>query len=250
MGIRCHKSNSELSVDLAIQTFDPAIREVASVLRRYRLGYDQSAYIMKMARKTVGLHRPSKGRKLPKSLSNEQLDAFFASVAKGANAEHELMFKLLYATAARCSELTNIKREDVSLSASTIRIVCGKGSKDRVVLFPASLRMALQLHLNATGDQTYLFETRQRRRYSARWVQTLAHRYGEGAGISNCHPHLFRHSSLTTLATGIVLPSGERVRLSDAQLQVQSGHSQRSSLETYTVLGLGHLRSDYEKIMG
>jgi integrase len=245
--MRCRKTNTEL--DLNAKSLQAAIKEAALLLKKYRLSYDQSLYVVKTARKLVGLGRPTKPKLLPKALSTEELDRFFAAVRKAGKAEHELLYRLFLVTGVRCAEMTHILRSDVSLADGTIRINCGKGGKDRVVLFNAALRLPLDLHMRATEGQRFLFETRQRKKFSTRWIQALTKSYGETAGLAGMHVHLLRHTALTKLAVGIVTSNGERVRLSDAQIQVQSGHSQRSSLEVYTQLGLGNIRDEFEKIM-
>lgn len=247
--MRSHKSNSALQVSRSDESLKPAIREAASLLRRYRLSYDQAQYVLKAARKQVGLARPTAPQKLPKALSPEEVERLFSAIRKAGNVEHELLFRLVLATGLRCAEMTNVLRSDVSLEESTIRVTRGKGGKDRIVLFPTSLRMPIELHLRATPEQRWLFETRQRKKYSTRWIQELSVRYGGAAGLENFHVHLLRHTCLTRLAVGVRTGEGARIKLSDAQIQVQSGHSQRSSLEVYARLGLGELRDDYETIM-
>lgn len=247
--MRTHKTNSAVALDLSEQSLQPAIKEAASLLRRHRLSYDQSLYVIKAARRSIGLQRPAASKKLPKALTAEELDRFFAAVQKSGKVQHELLYRLFLVTGVRCAEMTNIHRADVSVGDGTIRINQGKGSKDRVVLFPNSLRLPLELHLRATEGQRWLFETRQRKKFSTRWIQQLSKQYGEAAGLQEFHVHLLRHTCLTRLAVGVKTATGERVKLSDAQIQVQSGHSQRSSLEVYTQLGLGSLRDDFERIM-
>jgi integrase len=73
----------------------------------------------------------------------------------------------------RSSELTNIRVEDVDLDACMISIEQGKGSKDRYILFPESFRLILTAHLAANPENRYLFESRQRTKFTARRV-TLA----------------------------------------------------------------------------
>jgi integrase/recombinase XerD len=187
---------------------------------------------------------------LPKALSQHELESFFKSIRKHGKAEHELLFRVAYATGARVSELCNIRREQVDLDAATIRIEQGKGGKSRVVMLPASVLLTLRLHMQSNPDQAFLFETRRRSRFSVRWVQALAAKYGQLAGIKDMHPHRLRHTILTKLAGGITLPDGRRVQgMSDAQLQVVSGHSQRRSLEVYSQLGLSHVRDHYDALM-
>lgn len=235
---------------VADTSLEPAIRELCSLIRRYRLGYDQLGYVAKCARRRLDLQPPGRPAPLPKALSQDELDRFFRAIQKYGVAEHELLFKVAYATGARVSELCNIKREHVDLAAATIRIEHGKGGKSRIVMVPASILLPLRVHMQSTPSQDYLFETKRKTRYSTRWIQVLASRYGELAGIENMHPHRLRHTVLTKLAGGITLPDGRRVRgMSDAQLQVVSGHSQRRSLEVYSQLSLSQVRDHYDALM-
>jgi integrase/recombinase XerD len=63
-------------------------------------------------------------------------------------------------------------------------------------------------------------------------------RYREQAGITQpVHPHLFRHQMLTFLtAKG----------LSDAQIQLISGHETKKSLEVYQHLSLESVETAYQ----
>ena len=48
----------------------------------------------------------------------------------------------------RVSEISNLKIEDLFLSENKIKIVQGKGKKDRMVLMNEELRKELLMHLN------------------------------------------------------------------------------------------------------
>jgi integrase len=196
------------------------------------------------------LHPPRRAVPLPKALSQDQLNRFFRAITESGVPEHELIFRIAFATGARVSELSRIRREHVDLTAATIRIEHGKGGKSRIVMVPASILLPLRVHMQSTPSQEYLFETKRKSRYSTRWIQVLASRYGDLAGIEDMHPHRLRHTVLTKLAGGITLPDGRRVRgMSDAQLQVVSGHSQRRSLEVYSQLSLSQVRDHYDALM-
>lgn len=247
--MRSSESNCDVS-SASEASLDPAIRELCSIIRRHRLTYDQLSYVAKRARRRLELHPPRRPVPLPKALSEDQLNRFFSAISEKGVPEHELLFRIAFATGARVSELCRIRRDHVDLSAATIRIEIGKGGKSRIVMVPASILLPLRVHMQSTSSQAYLFETRRRNRYSPRWVQVLASRYGDRAGIADMHPHRLRHTVLTKLAAGITLPNGRRVQgMSDAQLQVVSGHSQRRSLEVYSQLSLSHVREHYDALM-
>lgn len=217
-----------------------AIREMASVLRRHRLNALQASYVLRKAREEVGVEPYRPAKRLPRNLTETERDAFFRAVEAEGLAEHVLLFRLLYATGLRVAEMVNARREHLDLTACILRVVAGKGNKDRMVLFPASLRLPLRLHLDNTPEQVYLFESRRRERLTPRWVQLLAARYGEAAGIEKMTPHRLRHTLLTDLS---------RAGLSDTQIQQISGHASKRALAVYQHLALGDVAEDYTRAM-
>ena len=69
-----------------------------------------------------------------------------------------------------------------------------------------------------------------RRSYTVRRVQQIVQHYRDAAGLeATVHPHVFRHQMLTFL-------TGQK--LSDAQIQLLSGHASKQSLEVYQHLSL------------
>ena len=163
------------------------------------------------------LRRPKRSRRLPKLLPDASLKVFYETVDKAGNLEHQIMLRLLFYTAVRVSELTSMAVDDVDIEARKIFIDAGKGDRDRYILFPDSFALILQSHLAAHPDNRYLFESRHRKRYSARRIQQIVKYYAEKSGITEkVHPHLFRHQMLTWL-TAQGLP--------DSAIQLISGHS-------------------------
>jgi integrase len=218
-----------------------AIRRLVSLARRAHLDYDSLRYVMREARRQLGLQRTSRKRTLPRLLTPDELRAFFAVVDAAADLRHRLMLRLLYTSGIRVSELIHLKRGDVDLAHLTIRIEQGKGSKDRSVLFPEGLRLALTAYMEATPANTYLFETRHCGAFTTRRVEQIVTAYGARAKIGiRIHPHLFRHQALTELT---------RAGLTDAQIQLLSGHSSKKSLEVYQHLGLAAVADDYQRAM-
>ena len=97
------------------------------------------------------------------------------------------------------------------------------------MLFPASFRLVLKSHLHAASRNRYLFETRRFGPFTTRRIQQIVQGYREMAGITQpLHPHLFRHQMLTYTSKG----------LTDAQIQLISGHESKKSLEVYNTCHL------------
>jgi integrase/recombinase XerD len=218
-----------------------AIKRLVSLARRAHLDYEGLRYVLREARRQLGLQRASRKRKLPHLLTPEELRAFFAAVDAAGDLRHSLMLRLLYTTGVRVSELVHLKRGDVDLAHLTIRVEQGKGGKDRNVLIPAGLRFALGAYMEVTPANTYLFETRHCGAFTTRRVEQIVAAYGSCAKLGvRVHPHLFRHQALTELT---------RAGLTDAQIQVLSGHASKKSLEVYQHLGLAAVADDYQRAM-
>jgi site-specific recombinase XerD len=153
--------------------------------------------------------------------------------------QHEIMLKFLFYTAVRVSELVGIRVENVDLEQCKVFIGQGKGAKDRYILFPSSFRLVLKSHLQAHPHNRYLFESQRNTRFTARRIQQLVQGYRRRAGITQAvHPHLFRHQMITWLTSQ---------GLSDAQIQLISGHESKKSLEVYQHLALNTVEHAYQE---
>jgi integrase len=215
------------------------VRDIGNLVRRARLDYEGFRRVCAEVRRELGLRRPPRSRKLPRILSETSLRAFYEAIDRTGNLQHQIMLRLLFYTAVRVSELTRIRVEDVDLDACKIFIEEGKGRKDRYILFPESFRLTLKAHLAANPRNRFLFESRQRSKFTARRVQQIVAKYAREAGLpERIHPHLLRHQLLTWL-TAQGLP--------DAQIQLISGHSSKKSLEVYQHLSLADVRAGYQK---
>jgi len=211
---------------------------IVRLSRRARLDYDEFLYVCQQARRKLGLRRSKKTRVLPQLLSTAELRRFFEQIEACGDLEHEIMLRLLFYTAVRVSELVKIEVSDVDLEHAKILIRQGKGSKDRYILFPERFRLVLKAHLAAHPEQRYLFESRRFGPYTTRRVQQIVQGYRERAGIAGkLHPHLFRHQMLTFLTSR---------GLTDAQLQLISGHGSKKSLEVYQHLSLASVQAEYQ----
>ncbi len=75
--------------------------------------------------------------------------------------------------------------------------------------------------------------------FTARRVQQIVQHYREKARITDhVHPHIFRHQMLTYLTSR---------GLSDAQIQLISGHESKKSLEVYQHLSLESVEQAYQE---
>jgi len=218
-------------------TKSEAIKRMTSIARRAGLDYDGLRSATQAVRKNLGLARPRRPKRLPRLLARREVVAFFAAVDAGGKLRDQVMLRLLAYTGMRVAEVVAVERDHVDLEALTVKVVQGKGAKDRATLIPASFRLALQAFIDRGPGTGALFLSRLGKPLSTQRVQQVVADYGKAAGLDDLHPHLFRHFALTELT---------RAGLTDAQIQLLSGHASKKSLETYQHLALADVRDDYQ----
>lgn len=101
---------------------------------------------------------PRKEFKLPGILSEEQIIHLLQSIE---NTKHKLMIGLFYGSGMRLSELCHLKMEHIDRKNSQIKIIAGKGNKDRFTLLPKNLVPEMETYYRQYRPKTYLFEGRK-----------------------------------------------------------------------------------------
>lgn len=96
--------------------------------------------------------RPRSERRLPVVLSTEEVTRVFAALqridASGhQHTPHSLVARLLYGTGMRLLEGLRLRVKDIDFERRAIVVREGKGTKDRVVMLPASLIHPMHEHL-------------------------------------------------------------------------------------------------------
>jgi integron integrase len=87
--------------------------------------------------------RARKSHHVPIVMTRAEVRAVLAEMS----GETKLMASLLYGSGLRLSECINLRVQDIDLDGGEIVIFNGKGSKDRVTMFPDSLSEPLRQHL-------------------------------------------------------------------------------------------------------
>src|SRR6185312_4525623 len=83
---------------------------------------------------TAQIAMPKIGRSLPKSLTEEEVEALLGAplVSDPLGSRDRTMLELLYATGLRVSELVNLRNSQINLNQGVIRIL-GKGHRERLI---------------------------------------------------------------------------------------------------------------------
>jgi len=145
----------------------------------------------------LGIPRPRKERRLPYVPTKEQV--LRLADATG-NPRHRLAVLFLYATGVRVSELVALNVGDIDLTELVVRVVEGKGRKDRLTVVSGTLRADLERLMRHRSRLEPLFANVQRTRWSTRSVQQVVQRARVLADLpAGITPHALRHAFATHL---------------------------------------------------
>ncbi len=195
------------------------------------------------------LKRPRLDKKIPVYLS---VDEMFHLLDEVNNEQlptrypirEKTILELLYATGVRCSELTAIRLCDIDMENKTIRI-CGKGKKERIVLFGQKAKKQLLSYFKyerpAWHDrQEALFLNYRHQQLTSRSIQRIVKMFRGFLKIERpITPHKIRHSFATHL-----LNQGVDLRM----IQELLGHKTLASTEKYTHVSLHDLSQLCDRI--
>src|SRR4030095_11947777 len=159
------------------------VRETTRLWRKYRLGYDQTKYVVEQARRGLLLRPPGTRRRTINRLDKREVERLIQHTYQ-SHSKYGLMIKTLFLSGARVDEFVHIKVEDLHLDADLPQIYlvhCKKESNRFVPVLP-SLAQELRTHLNGRR-QGYLFETNRHDHYSVRTMQSVVKTAAQEAGI-------------------------------------------------------------------
>ena len=179
------------------------------------------------------IQRPSKGRPLPKTLSETDvsrlLEASDTSTTIGLR--DRAMLEVLYASGLRVSELCGLERNNINLEQGVVRVL-GKGNKERLVPLGDAARDWLTRYLlearpelpdprgpSIFPGRTGRAMTRQAFWHRLKWI-------ARAAGVTvDLSPHTLRHAFATHLVN-----HGADLRV----VQLLLGHEDLSTTQIYT----------------
>jgi site-specific recombinase XerD len=154
----------------------------------------------------IEVESPRMGRPIPKALKPAEVDAILHTTLAGRSDFQRLrdrcILETLYGTGLRRTELLNLNLEDVDLERREIRVLAGKGNKDRTVLMTAAAADAMRMYLGhrpRTPDPAF-FIGRGGRRLSQSGLYKIFRIFVTLSGVqSHATPHTMRHSFATHL---------------------------------------------------
>jgi len=194
------------------------------------------------------IESPKLGRKLPDTLSVEEIDALIQAIdlSKAEGERNRALLETLYGCGLRVSELVELKLSDLFFDEQFIKVT-GKGNKQRFVPVSQHTQRYIDIYIKEVrpqvpvqkGHEDYVFLNRRGKRLSRAMIFTIIKSLGEKTGITkNISPHTFRHSFATHL-----LENGADLRA----IQQMLGHESITTTEIYMHVDRTHLKSVLQK---
>ncbi len=180
------------------------------------------------------IEAPKLGRKLPDTLSEEEIDQLIAAIDLGhpQGERNRAMLECLYACGLRVSELITLQLSDLYFDEGFISVT-GKGDKQRFVPISEHTQKYINLYRNEVRIHSApkpeytntLFLNRRGRQLTRAMIFTIIKDLAVKAGIQKTiSPHTFRHSFATHL-----LQNGADLR----SIQQMLGHESITTTEIY-----------------
>lgn len=196
---------------------------------------------------TARLDAPKRARRLPKTLSLEEIEAL---IGAAENARDKALIELLYGAGLRVNELVSLPLRMAPKPGQSHMIIEGKGGKERLVALGRPALAALDAHLVARAGALPKNEAQKARaerwlfpsssaadgKLTRRRVAQILEQAAAKAGIdpARVSPHVLRHAFATHLVEG-----GADLRT----VQTLLGHADIATTQIYTHVAEGRLKT-------
>ena len=183
------------------------------------------------------IESPRLGRKLPDTLSIQDIDALVAAIDLSSNEgeRNRAMIEVLYGCGLRVSELVSLKISDLFFFEGFIKVT-GKGNKQRFVPIGDNTQKFINLYKDNNrkystiqkGFDDILFLNRRGKQLTRAMIFTIIKDLAVKIDLQkNISPHTLRHSFATHL-----LENGADLR----SIQLMLGHESITTTEVYVHL--------------
>jgi integrase/recombinase XerD len=217
-----------------------ANRRLATLRRYYRWARRTGRVSVDPCQQVLAAKQPVR---VPKTLTEAQVEALLQAPPDTAlGVRDRAMLEVLYASGLRVSELVNLAVLDLSLADGVVRVIQGKGGKDRLVPLGQEAAHWVDRYVKTSrakllGSRTSaaLFITARAKPMTRQSFWLLIKKYALRAGIHvPLSPHVLRHAFATHL-----LNHGADLRV----VQMLLGHSDISTTQIYTHVARERLKT-------
>lgn len=156
-------------------------------------------HVLKLSYVIPSIIYPRAASKLPPVMSPQEIKTLIDSIK---NIKHRNVVMLLYSTGMRLSEIAALKIADIDSKNMLIKVVQGKGAKDRFTILSQQVLQELRAYYIIYKPKEFLFNGyRPGKPLSARMIEHLVQKALLQAGLNskNYSVHTIRHSFATHL---------------------------------------------------
>lgn len=148
---------------------------------------------------TDRIRHPRLRKKIPSFLTIDEVREMINAYDEEKELKHKAIIAMLYFCGLRVSELCNLTVEDVSFYPAYVKVLMGKGNKDRLVPVSENVVPLLEKYVDRYAPKIYFFEHNGKPIVPST-VFRIVKRAASRAGIKkDIHPHTLRHSFATHL---------------------------------------------------
>lgn len=149
------------------------------------------------------------------------------------------IIEMLLSSGIRVSELCDLDVKDIDFEKRTIRILHGKGDKERVTYFNAVAAMRMKEYMEERGVLVEpAFINHLGERIASGGIRSILKTIEKRSGVKNVHPHRFRRTFASSLAArGMNIQEIKRIM----------GHSSISTTMTYIYVDDIAVQMSYKK---
>jgi len=221
---------------ISIQTYIRALRAFFNWL--FKEGYTSENRLVK-------LKPPRAQTKVVEVLTEEEITKILGCINSNtaSGARNYAILMLLLDTGLRSSELRNVEVKDVNIEGGYLKVM-GKGGKERIVPFGASVQKALLRYFLHFRPESFNFSiqnfflTLDGRPLTKNSIKMIFQRLTAKSGIKRLHPHLCRH----TFATNYLINGGDVF-----SLQQILGHTSLEMVRHYVSLASSQVTVQHRK---
>ncbi len=172
-------------------------------------------------------------RKLPRFLTPQEVAEMFR--VSELSPRDNMLLKCMYYLGLRNSEAKALHAEEIDSINNTVKVVSGKGDKDRYVPIPEGFSRELKAFIR--NKKGHVFGGRSKTgTISDRHIRRIVKGYAETANVrkwEEIHPHTLRHSYATHLQN-----NGVPLNI----IQGMLGHERIETTTIYTHMGIDKAR--------
>ena len=156
------------------------------------------------------------------------------------NFRERAMIEFLISTGVRVSELCDMNVEDINFDTKAVRVLHGKGDKERETYINPVARYHMERYLAERKDNSNALFVSKRGRLNPGGVRFILKELEERSGVKNIHPHRFRHTFATMLS---------KAGMPIQHVQQLLGHAKLDTTMVYVSIDMNAIQYEYSKYM-